>query len=132
MPVMNMEEKVEKIFLPSTQKKDKDGNPTVPEEQWGFVVMETSPLCAADTTGVKEETKEGEIGIMALAGRIRDWNYVDQAGSPIPINEKTVGKLHAADYGHLMSLISGGDDLDPKASEPSSDTSSHRVTVNQQ
>lgn len=134
MPILNIEEQIEKVILPSTQKIDKKtGQPTVPEEQWGYVVMDISPLCAADTQDVDEDTKSGQIGIIALTGRIRDWNFQTKEGQQIPINRQTVGKINAIDYGHLMSLISGeGKEITEDEKKASSATSSQRVTVSQQ
>jgi hypothetical protein len=134
MPILNIEEKVEKVFLPSTQKIDKESKqPTVPEADWGYVVMDTSPLCAADSEDMDETTKAGGFGVIALARRIKDWNYTDQNGQPIPINRQTVGKINALDYGHLMSKISGeGKEMSADEKKASSATSSQRVTVSQQ
>lgn len=124
MPVLQIEEKVEKIYLPSTQRLDKDGNPTAPEADWGFVVMDTSPFCAADTQNIEQGMKGGQISIVALAGRIRDWNFVAPDGTPIPINTQTVGKMNAADYGHLMNLMTGDDGVTEDEKKASSVTSS--------
>ena len=143
MPVLDIAEKIEKVFLPSTKtrnKRDENGavvfgadkkpvKEVTPEVEQAYVVMDTSPFCAADTKGIKEDTQGGEIGILALAGRIRDWNFTDSDGKPIPINPATVGKLNAGDYGHLMSLLGGEDKLDPKASAPSSAASLQPATV---
>ena len=101
MPVLKKnEEKVERIYLPST--KD------LPEEEQAFVDMDIRPVQTADIEDVDPELSQISISVEMLTERTKGWNYTDEAGNPLPVSIETVKLLDVNDFIHLGDLINKG------------------------
>lgn len=132
MPVLKENtEKLQTITLPSTQKLDADGNPTTPKDEWGWVVMDVSPLTTGDIAVVERGVKNaGEANVQMIAARIKEWNFTERDGTPIEISYAAMKRMDVADYGVLQAALEDGEgELTEEEKKASSATSSDSATA---
>lgn len=99
MPVLQVAEKLKQLTLPSTKDE--------PEQDRAWVVMDVSPAKAGDAYNVNEALA-GRATFAMMLGRIREWNYTDEKGQPVPINTETLKRLNAHDFSWLQDQIEDG------------------------
>lgn len=124
MPILQItQEKLEKIYLPSTEK-----DPV--EENRGWVVMDVSPLLAGDADAVESGTKSGAAATrQMLAKRIKEWNYTQADGTPIDITAENLRFFNMEDFGFLQEKIEKGQEaLTDEEKKESSSTSLPNAT----
>jgi hypothetical protein len=104
MPVLTVStEKLEKLFLPSTEK-------AANEEDKAWVVMDVSPLLTGDTAAVESDAKNaGEATMYMLAARIKEWNFTEQDGTPIDVNFESMKRLQLTDFTFLQNKLETGE-----------------------
>ena len=123
MPQLKNFEKKEQIYLPSTKDE-----PNTEDRAW--VVMDVSPVKTGDVAIYDDGMKRGEYQVMVVANRIKEWNYTDASGEPVPINFDTVTQLDTDDFKYLQTLIeSEPATLSTDEKKSSSDTSSPQGTI---
>lgn len=103
MPVLQIStEKLEKIFLPSTEKAAED------EKAW--VVMDISPMLTGDTEAVEQDAKNaGQATMYMLAARIKEWNFTELDGTPIDITYDAMKRMQLSDFGFLQKKLETGE-----------------------
>lgn len=98
MPTLKKnEEKIERLYLPSTEK--------LPEEEKAFVDMDVRPVQTGDIEDVNPELSQISISIEMLTERIKGWNFTDEAGAAVPVSIETVKLLDVEDFIFLGEII---------------------------
>lgn len=97
MPTFDTTEKLEKLYLPSTE--------SLPEADRAYVVIDVAPLKTGDVLGFKDGMAELEMATTLLTERIKEWNYTTENGDSIPITSETVKLLHLDDFTFLQSKV---------------------------
>jgi len=71
----------------------------------GSKIVVYSSLLVGDLDGIDLTSKADILGIKSLPKMIKSWNFVDEAGKPIEINEASIKKLPAVDVGFMVEEI---------------------------
>lgn len=121
MPILQSLENKQRIYIPST-KVDQDGNP-VPEDQWGWVVMDVSPYVTRDISNIERLDTEVKAGIDMLCSRIKEWNFTDADDTPLKITKENIELLEMGDFNYLQSQIEKGKRLTDDEKKASTSTS---------
>lgn len=94
---------VKQFYLPSTAT-DANGN-AVPQDQQAWVKMDVSPLNTGDLLMFNQTDAEQGLSVKLFAeflvNRIKEWNYTEADGSPVPITFETVCRLDQKDFAYL-------------------------------
>ncbi len=96
MPVLEDTSKLEKIYLPSTEKEEK-------EEDRGWVRLRDYV-----PAGVIIDHKDSNMEVAslhALVSSILEWNFTDEKGTTLPVTVENVRKLKLPDYTFLITKV---------------------------
>lgn len=100
MPQLNIESAspyIKKFYLPSTAK--------LPQEQQAWVSMDISPDTVGDLMAWSDEDSNTVARQMRiLTRRIKEWNFVDQSGAPVPITFESVCHIPTIDLRYLREI----------------------------
>ena len=114
MPVLADSSKVEKVFLPSTEKEEK-------EEDRAWVKM----LPRIDVGLIVDGEQEGEtdkgvaMSLRILSKAIVEWNYTDIAGAVLPISTENIRKIDIGDFYFLTQRFTSIDKITTEAKKKS-------------
>lgn len=97
MPILKDQSKVERFYLPSTEK--------LPEEEKAFVDLDIGPVITGDVVGADLEAGEVKVGVQMLTDRIKGWNYTNESGEPLEINFDNVKLLDMDDFVFLAQQL---------------------------
>ena len=113
---------VKRLVLPSTKH--------LPEEEQAWIEMDVSPRKAGDYLFANSPIA-GEITFAIILSRIKDWNYTELNGDPVPVTIDAIKLLDAEDFRFLQDQIIADEDRRMSAEEKKdlSDTSSSHVNV---
>lgn len=121
MPVLNVHEKQKQVFLPSTEE--------LPEDQRAWVTMDISPLKTGDLAHSQDGASTAALIMDAVFGRIREWNFTDEEGTPLPITRHNFNAIGITDYNHMRDQIETGERLTDDERLKSSSTSEQSGTT---
>ncbi len=97
MPQLSKNTEVAQFFLPTTK--------TAPDADKAWVKLEVGAVTAGDLIGLNDDTGAIEATVKLLATRIKEWNFTEADGQPVPITEATVRRLDMEDFGYLASKV---------------------------
>lgn len=100
MPVLNVQqpkEHIKRFYLPSTA--------ALPKEDQAWVDVDVSPESVADWQAISDDDNNFFMRMSRIiVRRIRDWNFIDPNGTPIPISYNAFWSLQESDRVYLLSL----------------------------
>jgi hypothetical protein len=99
MPVLPTlpQSNVKQIYLPSTSK--------LPIEEQAWVKMEVNTANVKDWLQTDPSGNLGKLTINILTDRIKEWNYTEVNGTPVPINAETVVRMGIENLTYLANQI---------------------------
>lgn len=95
MPVMR-KTRVEEHILPSTED--------LPESEQATIKIEV-PARIEDFSDVDTTKSQIHQNTQVIAKKIKEWNFTDEAGEPLPINVENLSSLDVVDYGFLTFTL---------------------------
>ncbi len=82
-----------KVFLPSTKDEE--------EENKAFVVLDVSPALAGEVKEYDAGKTTGELTMLSVMSKVVDWNYTDENGQKLKINQENFELIDFDDYVHI-------------------------------
>lgn len=113
MPILQEDDsKIERVILPST--KD------LPAADQAWVDIKTGRILGGDMAAVEalSDSEGVSISVAMVANRIREWNYTEKDGTPVPITVKSVARLNFGDLGFLAAKLNPTGEADPIEADP--------------
>jgi hypothetical protein len=97
MPVLPSKSSlIKQLYLPSTS--------SLPQDQQAWIKIDLSPLGTEDLL-LFDELGEGDKKMHAfmewLTLRIKEWNFTEEDGSPVPISFDTICRLPREDFEYI-------------------------------
>lgn len=81
----------------------------LPSYKGSKVTVFTSLLVSKMRAVYSSQQTDFEKGVEILVAKIKEWNLVDENGTPCPINMETLDKFPEEDFKFLMESTSDGD-----------------------
>lgn len=100
MPVLHIsqpQQHIQQLYLPSTAN--------LPQDEQAWVKLDVGPESVADWQVITDGDQNYAVRqSRIIVNRIKEWNFVDEQGQPVPITFESFWALPAADRLYLLTV----------------------------